>query len=377
MRPTTLQELCAIIRESGRVLPVGGGTKPALSRGGEGVVPVSMLGLSGIVEYEPGEFTFTARAGTPLLEIITALAVKGQYLPWEPPLVEAGATLGGTIAAGLSGAGRFRFGGLRDFILAVQFVDGEGRVLRAGAKVVKNAAGFDVPKFLCGSAGRWGVITEATFKVFPAPASRLTVRIPCESVNQAVERLAVAGSARWELEALDFLPAELAIYARLSGPADANSALAAEIIAKWPEAAVLDADRAEQWWADSGEFRWAGDFLAKVPLTLGKVAGLIESLDGIPGSLCRISAGGMWRGYRCRVRARRFPRCWRHGDSAHGCCVEPDQCGWAYGRLRQWRSGCERCSIPRAGLPRWSSASYALARRAPCISVRARYSPLP
>ena len=91
--------------------------------------------------------------------------------------VDAGATLGGTVAAGVSGPGRFRFGGVRDFILGVRFVDGQGRLLRMGGKVVKNCAGFDLPKFFVGSLGRFGVLAEVTFKVFPAPASRLTLKL--------------------------------------------------------------------------------------------------------------------------------------------------------------------------------------------------------
>ena len=109
-----------------------------------------MTGLNGVLEYEPSEFTFTALAGTPVRDIAAILAERGQYLPFDPMLVGAGSTLGGTVASGLSGPGRFRFGGLRDFILGVRFVDGGGRLLRLGGKVVKNSAGFDVPKFFVG-----------------------------------------------------------------------------------------------------------------------------------------------------------------------------------------------------------------------------------
>ena len=73
------------------------------------------------------------------------------------------------MASGLSGPGRFRFGGLRDFLIGVQFVDGTGKLVRSGGKVVKNAAGFDLPKFMVGSLGRFGILTELSFKVFPAP----------------------------------------------------------------------------------------------------------------------------------------------------------------------------------------------------------------
>ena len=99
--------------------------------------------------------------------------------------LEAGATLGGTVAAGVSGPGRFRFGGVRDFILGVAFSGWAGRLLRMGGKVVKNCAGFDLPKFFVGSLGRFGVLAEVTFKVFPTPASRLTLKLPTSGAEAA------------------------------------------------------------------------------------------------------------------------------------------------------------------------------------------------
>src|SRR5262245_14253852 len=168
-----------------RVIPVGAQTKPRLST--VDAVKISTLSLSGIVEYESSEFTFTALTGTPVRDIAAALAGRGQYLPFDPMLVDAGATLGGTIASGLSGPGRFRFGGLRDFILGVRFVDGGGRLLRLGGKVVKNAAGFDLPKFFTGSLGRFGFILEATFKVFPRPPGRLTLKLEAPTIEAAVK----------------------------------------------------------------------------------------------------------------------------------------------------------------------------------------------
>lgn len=177
LAPTTSAELVDAIRSTPRLIAVGGGTKPRMSAVAPEFARLSMAQLRGIVEYEPSEFTFTGFAGTPIREIMAALGERGQYLPFDPMLVLAGATLGGTVAAGLSGPGRVRFGGLRDFILGVRFVDGEGRLLRLGGKVVKNAAGFDVPKFLVGSAGRFGVIAELSFKVFPRPVASRTLRL--------------------------------------------------------------------------------------------------------------------------------------------------------------------------------------------------------
>src|SRR4029079_3476030 len=123
---------------------------------------------------------------------------RGQYLPFDPKCVEAGATLGGTVASGLSGPGRFRFGGVRDFILGVRFADGAGRLLRVGGKVVKNAAGFDLPKFFVGSAGRSGVLSEIPLKVLPRPVFTLTLRLNADTLLDIVRLLTDAGNGRWQ-----------------------------------------------------------------------------------------------------------------------------------------------------------------------------------
>src|SRR5436305_8658192 len=175
LAPSSISELVEAVRSTPRLIPTGAGTKSRLSA--VDAARVSRRGLRGIVEYEPSEFTITALAGTPIAEIAEALAKRGQYLPFDPMWQKAGAALGGTVASGLSGPGRFRFGGLRDFILGVRFVDGAGRLLRMGGKVVKNAAGFDLPKFFVGSLGRFGVLAELTFKVFPRPESARTLRL--------------------------------------------------------------------------------------------------------------------------------------------------------------------------------------------------------
>ena len=108
--PQTPTELAEAVRSAPRVLVVGAGTKPRLSQVADDVVRISTAKLRGIVEYEPSEFTFTALAGTPVSEIAAALAERGQYLPFDPLFARAGATLGGTVASGVSGPGRFRHG---------------------------------------------------------------------------------------------------------------------------------------------------------------------------------------------------------------------------------------------------------------------------
>ena len=170
---------------------------------------------------KPSEFTFTALAGTPLRDIAATLAENRQYLPFDPPLVERGATIGGTVAAGLTGPGGFRFGTLRDFLLGLQFVDGNGEVLRSGGKVVKNAAGFDFHKFLVGSLGQFGVISELTFKVFPAKPESTTLIWSCGAMRDAVDLVQELSRGGWELDALEIDATEYRVIARLCGNPEA------------------------------------------------------------------------------------------------------------------------------------------------------------
>jgi glycolate oxidase FAD binding subunit len=293
LQPATAAEAVEAVRAAPRVMVVGAGTKPRLSAVGADYQRISTARLQGIIEYEPSEFTFTALAGTPLKQIVAALAECGQYLPFDPLLADAGATLAGTVAAGLSGPGRWRFGGLRDFILGVQFVDGAGRLLRMGGKVVKNAAGFDLPKFFVGSAGRYGVLTELTFKVFPRPAALRTLRLDAKDIAAKTKILTEAASARWELDALDAALEEPAVFARIGGPPEALDALTAEILARYPGAALTNGDANYFWQAIVG-CRWAhsGGTLAKLALTPSQVPAFAEWVRAQARARGWVSGGG-------------------------------------------------------------------------------------
>lgn len=290
--PTSIAEIADAVRSHPRVLAVGALTKPRLSAVGDEVVRLSTLKLSGITEYEPDEYTFTALAGTPVREIASALAAKGQYLPFDPFLAAAGSTLGGTVAAGLSGPGRFRFGGLRDFILGVQFIDGTGRTLRMGGKVVKNAAGFDLPKFFVGSLGRFGVLTELTFKVFPRAVASLTLRLPVHDATAAVAIFTAVGLDRWESEAVDLLPAGDAVLVRLAGPVEALQILAREILTRF-RGEILTPTAAAAFWEDLREMRWiaAGHSLHKLAIVPDQVPALLTAVLSLDGC-AHISSGG-------------------------------------------------------------------------------------
>ena len=218
---TNVAEIEDVVRGAKRVRVRGGGSKPALSlRNGEDDAQlVDLSTLQGVVDYQPDEYTFTARAGTPVAEIAAMLAEKGQYLPFDPPLGDRGATLGGTVAAGLSGAGRFRYGGIRDFLIGIRFVDGQGQEIRGGGAVVKNAAGFDFPKLFVGSLGRLGILTELTFKVFPQPPAFATVAAEFDEISELLSALNAVTRSAIDLHAVDFAPTEegWALWIRIGG----------------------------------------------------------------------------------------------------------------------------------------------------------------
>ena len=291
--PATVEELAAAVRSAPRVIATGAGTKPRLSAVSADVVRISTAKLAGITEYEPSEFTFTALAGTPVREIRATLGERGQYLPFDPVLADAGSTLGGAVAAGINGPGRWRYGGLRDFILGVRFVDGEGRLLRLGGKVVKNAAGFDVPKLLVGSAGRLGVIAEMTFKVFPRPLAWRTLRLPAPDESAKARLLADLGRGRWELDAVESVVGEPFVFTRLGAPPEAVGALAKEIAERFG-ASILGEDEASAWWRDAAEFRWthSGGAWAKFPLTPSEGPAFANWIAAQAGARARIGAAG-------------------------------------------------------------------------------------
>ncbi|MEZ4767210.1 MAG: FAD-binding protein [Caldilineales bacterium] len=268
----------------------GGGSKPALSGGADGATLLDMRGLSGIVEYVPDEFTFTALAGTPVSEVTAMLAEHGQYLPFDPPLQDAGATLGGTVAAGLSGPGRYRYGGVRDFILGVRFVDGQGNVVRGGGKVVKNAAGFDFPKLMVGSLGRLGALAELSFKVFPQPQAFATVAVSYLEPENAQADLERLTRQPMDIEAIDVaIPGEppdgsVCLYVRIGGLAELLPARIDQLSAFLRPAGtglrVVTGDEEASMWRAAREFSWAAPDLplVKVPVSAVKLADLAHGL---------------------------------------------------------------------------------------------------
>ncbi|WP_207100765.1 FAD-binding protein [Paracoccus shandongensis] len=188
--PTTEAEVGEIIadcharRTSLRIK--GGGTRVENRGPGE---TLSLSRLSGVVTYSPGEMTLIARPGTPLPEIQQMLDAEGQALAFEPPDLRAvlggngTPTLGGVVAANASGPRRVLAGACRDHLLGVRFVDGRGRVLKNGGRVMKNVTGLDLSKLLAGSHGTLAVLTEVVLKTLPLLPARTTLAFP--GINEA------------------------------------------------------------------------------------------------------------------------------------------------------------------------------------------------
>ncbi len=199
---------------------VGGGSKTFYGRSTQGL-PLQLGAHSGIVDYEPSELVITARTGTPLADIETALAERGQMLGFEPPHFDNAATLGGTLACGLSGPRRPYAGAARDFVLGCKIINGKGELLSFGGQVMKNVAGYDVSRLMIGALGTLGVLLEASLKVLPQPVEELTLAREAQ-IDEAIRTMNEWAGRALPLSACAY--DGLRLYTRLSG---ATSALRA------------------------------------------------------------------------------------------------------------------------------------------------------
>jgi glycolate oxidase FAD binding subunit len=218
----------------------GGGTKDfygGTARGDD----LSTREYRGIVSYEPTELVITARAGTPLAEIDSALREKGQMLAFEPPHFGASATLGGCVAAGLSGPRRAYAGAVRDFVLGVRILDGKGDDLRFGGQVMKNVAGYDVSRLMAGSLGTLGVLLEVSLKVLPLPPGETTLHRQCDEAR-AIQLMNAWAEKPLPITATAYCDGNLGV--RLSG-----ARVAVDAAAKKIGGAVADPVQAERFWA--------------------------------------------------------------------------------------------------------------------------------
>ena len=204
----------------------GGGTKDFYGCPSRGE-PLDTREYRGIVDYEPTELVITARCGTPLSEIDAVLAERDQWLPFEPPTFGNDATVGGAVATGLSGPGRQAAGSMRDFVLGVAMIDARGKPLNFGGQVMKNVAGYDVSRLLCGSLGILGLLAEVSLKVLPRPAATATVTMALDR-TAALRLLNEWGGRPLPISANAWLGGTLAL--RLAGASAAVDAALAYFI---------------------------------------------------------------------------------------------------------------------------------------------------
>jgi glycolate oxidase FAD binding subunit len=197
-----------------------GGSKAFYGRRSEGA-PLHVSGHAGIVHYAPTELVITARCGTPLAELEAVLAQHGQMLPFEPPHFGPGgaeggrqASVGGMVAAGLSGPRRPWAGAVRDAVLGVKILTGRGEILAFGGQVMKNVAGYDVSRLMAGSLGSLGVILEVSLKVLPRPVREITLVQEADTAT-ALARLTAWQGQAWPLSAT--LHDGRRLWLRLSG----------------------------------------------------------------------------------------------------------------------------------------------------------------
>lgn len=264
LEPQTEAELIEAIATAGsegrRIAIQGGGSKAPMGRTVDAIA-LSMRGMAGVIDYDPAELVLTVRAGTPFHEVEELVAGERQMLAFDPfdhgPIFgkeSGGATIGGVVAAGVAGSRRVSAGAARDHLLGFRAVSGRAEAFVAGAKVVKNVTGYDLPKLAAGSWGRLFALSEITLKILPRPEMARSFAIEGLSEAQASAAMAKAMGSRADVAAVAHLPAQsgraLTMF-RLEGFGPSVAARAAMLRALLADLAELhdlgEAEAADLW----------------------------------------------------------------------------------------------------------------------------------
>jgi glycolate oxidase FAD binding subunit len=289
-RPGSVEEAARLLRslgDAGRALrPRGGGTKEWPPAGADELV-IDTRGLNRIVEHNVGDFTAVLEAGVPVAEAQAAFAGAGQMLALDAPLgIDDAATIGGLVATADSGPLRHRYGGVRDLIVGITVVLSDGTVAKAGGKVIKNVAGYDLSKLFTGSFGTLGLVASVSVRLHPLPERTATARIASGDPDELAAALARLAALPLEADSLDVAWAggRGALLARFAGSTAAERA-----------AAVLSADVVEddgELWADQ-RARQRGDVVAKVAGVIGDLPAVLRAAEAAGGTLVGRAALGL------------------------------------------------------------------------------------
>jgi glycolate oxidase FAD binding subunit len=276
VEPGTIEETSEVMKLASReglaVSPRGGGTKIGLGNPPRQVdLILSTARMDGIIEHVPGDQIVRVQAGLKLQDLQESLAESDQMLGVDPP--EEGATIGGIVAANSSGPRRLRYGTVRDLIIGIKVVLADGTVAKAGGKVVKNVAGYDLSKLFTGSLGTLGVIAEANFRLHPIRETARTVFLEVddyEKIADVTQELTHSSFSQFVLDALEIRweggrGVIAALFEGIEPAVEAQSSVATEALRSHGETSVLGEEDGEEFWESFARRPWdAGDVGLKI-----------------------------------------------------------------------------------------------------------------
>lgn len=292
VEPATIEETSEVMKLASReglaVSPRGGGTKMGLGNPPRRVdLILSTARMDGIIEHVPGDQIVRTQAGLKLDALQEELAGSDQILGIDPP--EEGATIGGVVASNSSGPRRLRYGTMRDLIIGIKIVLADGTVAKAGGKVVKNVAGYDLSKLFTGSLGTLGVIAEANFRLHPIRETARTVFLEVDDYGQlpdVAQELTHSSFSQFVLDALEMRweggrGVIAALFEGIEPAVEAQSSKAAEVLGTYGETNVLDENDGEEFWNTFARRPWTtGDVGLKIGAPPSELTAVLGSVVG-------------------------------------------------------------------------------------------------
>jgi glycolate oxidase FAD binding subunit len=295
VEPGTLEETSEVMKLASReelaVSVRGGGTKMGLGNPPRRVdLILSTARMDSIIEHVPGDQIVRVQTGLKLQDLQENLAESDQMLGVDPP--EEGATVGGIVAANSSGPRRLRYGTIRDLIIGVKVVLADGTVAKAGGKVVKNVAGYDLSKLFTGSLGTLGVIAEANFRLHPIRETARTVFLEVDEhakIAEAVQELTHSSFSQFVLDALEMRwegdrGVIAALFEGIEPAVEAQSSTAVEVLRSHGETNVLGEDDGEEFWQRFARRPWnEGGVGLKIGAPPSDLTAVLDSVVGAAG----------------------------------------------------------------------------------------------